>query len=57
MSYKNRNELNLQKKKELESVFIEILNSKRKNTIIGYIYKYPCMNPSEFNNTYLKELL
>ena len=44
------------KKKELESTFIEIINPNNKNIIVG-CYRHPCINPSEFNDVYLHELL
>ena len=56
--YKVRNELRITKSKELESVFIEIQNNhKRKNVIVGCIYQHPCMDPAEFNDLYLQNLL
>ena len=45
------------KPKELESIFIEIINKTSKNTIVGCIYKHPTLSISEFNNTYIKDLL
>ena len=44
------------KKKDLESTFTEIIYPG-KNITIGCIYRCPCMNPSEFNDVYLLELL
>ena len=41
-----REDLNIQKSKELESYFIEAINTNGKNIIIGVIYRHPCMNPS-----------
>ena len=41
LSYKTRNDLKIYKSKELESIFIEIINKKGKNTIVGCIYKHP----------------
>ena len=52
-----RNDLCIYRSKELESVFIEIIISKGKNTIVGYVYQHPCMNPIEFIDIYLSELL
>ena len=43
--------------KELESTFVEIINQNEANSIIGIIYKHPCMNGDIFNNDYLKPLL
>ena len=41
----------------MESVFIEIINSKGKNTIVGCLYQHPCMNRTEFIDIYLSELV
>ena len=41
----------------MESVFIEIINSKSKNAFVGCVYWYPCMNPTEFIDIYLLNLL
>ena len=42
------------KKRELESVFIEIIQKNYKNMIVGCIYRHPCMQHNEFNEKYLK---
>ena len=55
--YKVRKDLSLYKCKELESIFVEILNPKRKNIIVGCIYKHPCMDITEFNQFYITKLL
>ena len=34
--------------RELESVFINVICSKGKNTIVGYVYRHPLTNPIEF---------
>ena len=57
LNYISRKDLNIYKKNELESTFIEILNSSGKNIIVGCIYRHPCMHLPEFNNIYLKDLL
>ena len=44
------------KSKELESVFIEIINKKGKNTIVGCIYKHPKLAIDEFNNQFLSPM-
>ena len=55
---KNINFKLIYKRKELESVFIEIINRKGKNTIAGCIYRHPCMEVIElmmfFSKTFLK---
>ena len=45
------------KSKELESSFIEIINSGKKNIVIGCIYRHPSMDLNEFNEYYLDNLL
>ena len=39
--YKYRNDLNIYKNNEMESTFIEILNTKNLNIIVGFIYRRP----------------
>ena len=57
LTYKTRNELTIYKPKELESVFVEILNPQSANTIVGCIYRHPSMCIKEFNTDYLTPLL
>ena len=59
LSYKLRKDLtnNLYKSKELESIFIEIMYKKKKNVLIGCIYRHPCMSIEEFNDEYMLPLL
>lgn len=45
-----RNYLQTNKKKELKSTFIEIMNPDGKIIIVEHIYRHPCMNPSELND-------
>ena len=45
------------KDKELESKFIEIIQTDDKNIIVGCIYRHPSMSVNEFNNDYLTPLL
>ena len=56
INYKPRKYLNMHKSKELESFFIEVINEKAKNEIIGTIYRHSCMNPTEFIDDYMKPL-
>ena len=51
------NDLNIYKKSELESTFIEIVNPKKSNIIVGTIYRHPSMDLTEFNISYLNKLL
>ena len=57
LKYKLRKDLNLNKPKEIESTFIEIIETKKKNTVIGCIYKHPKVPVKEFLNDYLQPLL
>ena len=46
------------KSKHLESIFIEIINKQKKNIILGFLYRHPCMEVNEFNDdlfNYLSE--
>ena len=57
INYKPRPDLNIYKSKELESYFVEVVNSSGSNNIIGTIYRHPSMNPDIFNKEYLSPLL
>ena len=57
INYICRTDLEIYKEKELESVFIETISPTGKNTIIGCIYRHPCMETPEFLESHLKELL
>ena len=57
LSYKPCLDLNIYKSNELESTFIEVLNPKKSNIIIGCIYKHPSMDLNDFNTNYLNNLL
>ena len=57
LSYKCCNDLNIYKKNELESTFIEIVNPKKSNILVGVIYRYPSMDLADFNCNYLNKLL
>ena len=43
LSYKCCNNLNVYKKNELKSTFIETVNPKKCNIIVGVIYRHPSM--------------
>ena len=45
------------KSRELESFFVETIDPKEKSSIIGVIYKHPCMYPNVYNDDHLKPLL
>ena len=57
LSYKCCNNLNIYKKNELESTFIEIVNPKKSNIIVGVIYRHLYMDLADFNSNYLNKLL
>ena len=41
--------LNIYKSNELESTFIEIINPKISNIIVGSVYKHPSVDLTDFN--------
>ena len=45
-----RSDLNIYKKIELESIFVEIINPKKSNIIVDTIYRHPKMDVTKFNN-------
>ena len=57
LNYTIKNDLTIYKKKELESIFIEVMNPKGKNLVIGCIYRHPSMKPTEFIDVYMSDLL
>ena len=57
LSYKRCNNLNIYKKNEPESTFIEIVNPKKSNIIVGRIYRHPSMDLTDCNCSYFHKLL
>ena len=57
LSFKYCNDLNIYKKNELESTFIETVNPKKANIIVGVIYRHPSMDLTDLNCNYLNKLL
>ena len=57
LSYKIHNDLKIYKKIELQSTFIEIINPRKPNIIVGVIHKHPKMDVTDFNNNFLNNLL
>ena len=53
--YKTWNDLILYKSAALESTFIEIINHKKSNMLVGSIYRHPAIDLKEFNGNYLNE--
>ena len=41
LDFKPRNDLNTYESKKVESMFIEIINPKRSNSIVGTVYRHP----------------
>ena len=56
INFKPRPDLNIYKSKELESAFIEIINDKSANDIVGVIYRHPCMPSPEFIDVHLRSI-
>ena len=56
-SYKFHNDLIIYKKNELESTFIEIVNAKKSNIMMGVIHRHPSMDLTDFNTYYINKLL
>ena len=57
LSYKCRNDLNIYKENEMEFIFIEIVNPKKSNFVVGVIYKHPSLDLTDFECNYLNKLL
>ena len=55
LSYKPCQDLNIYNKNELESTFIEIMNPKKSNIIVGTLYKHLSMDLTDFNCNYFKQ--
>ena len=49
--------MNIYNKSLIESTFIEIVNTKQKNMIIGCIYKHPKQGTHDFNENYILPLM
>ena len=56
IDFKPREDLNMHKPRELESFFVETINPRGKNTVLGIVYRHPCMNPTVFNEDFLQPL-
>ena len=55
--YKLHTDLSLNKASQLESPFMEIINSIKINIIVGCLYKHPNFDVSDFNGNYLNTIL
>ena len=56
LNFKPRDDLKIYKSEKLESIFIEVINEKESNDIVGVIYRHPSMIASEFTDVYLKTI-
>ena len=45
------------KSRQLESIFVEIINPGKKNILVGCIYRHPSMDLNEFNEEFLEPLM
>ena len=57
LSFKPRPDLSMYSKKELESIFVEIINHQSANTIVGSVYRHPSMDGDEFNELALRPFI
>ena len=57
LAYKPRHDLKIYKTNKLELTFIELINSKKQNVLIGCVYRHQSINQEEFNKYYLNNLL
>ena len=55
--YIRRSDLEMYKKNELESTFIEIIYKESPNIIVSCIYRHPSMPLNEFNDDFLQPLI
>ena len=55
--YERRTDLEMYKKNQLESTFIELIYKGSSNIIVACIYRHPCMSLNEFNDDFLQPLL
>ena len=55
--YNLHNDLNIYKKSELESAFIEVINPVKSNIFIGSINRHPSMDLEDFDKSFLNKLL
>ena len=56
LNYKPRKDLEIYVSKELESSFVEIVNKKSSNDIVGVIYRHPNMNTTDFIDEKLSQV-
>ena len=56
INFEPRPDLTVGKDNELESYFIEVINERQKNSILGVIYRHPCMDENNFIDDYINPL-
>ena len=56
MSYKPRPDLNIYKANQLQSTFVEVINPKNINIVIGCLYKHPNTDVLDFKNNYRSQI-
>ena len=57
LHFKPRTDLEIYQNKELESTFVEIINKKSSNEIVGVVYRHPNMDTSTFTDVKLTKIL
>ena len=57
LHYKPRKDLDIYAKKELESTFVEIINKKSSNDVVGVIYRHPTMDTNTFIDDKLTNIM
>ena len=57
INFKVREDLKIYQSKSLESTFVELMNEKQSNCIVGVIYRHPTMDTSQFTENKLTDLL
>ena len=57
LNFKPRKDLEIYESKELESSFVEIINNKESNDIVGVIYRHPKMDTNIFIENKLTYLM
>ena len=56
VSYKPCPDINIYKLNQLKSTFIEIINPRKSNNVIGSLYKHPNMDFLDFKNNYICQI-
>ena len=56
-NFRPRKDLEIYQSKDLESTFIEVINPKESNDIVGVIFRHPNMSTTEFTDHKLNDLM